>query len=421
MNLIMNKKIVVSLSLFLFLILRASFTFAENISPISLEDAFQLAVSHPGIEGKRRELGAASEKLDASKWLRFPSVSVQSQAGQASLTNNSATVITTLRVEQPLWTGGRISGNIDASTANLLAAQCAVDELEIETIVKTVTAYSNYLKFQQKLEMSNDNVAEHQRLLELIERRSRNEVSPMSEIILAKSRLDQAKTENIQIQTQMGNAKADLENYTNRKIDKVLPVNSAMTLPENINALMNMVLDFSPTIKKLTAQAAAAEAQIEISKSPLWPQLSARSDQNFGGVVEGNTTYLALTYSPGNGLNALSSARESEARKEAAEIAIKTSRLDLTNKMNTDWNQYKSEGSQIETLSNLSQTTKGVYQSYLRQYAAGKKTWLEVLNARKEQTQANYSLAESEWNRLVIGIRLQAYSGILQQNQFKIK
>jgi adhesin transport system outer membrane protein len=44
----------------------------------------------------------------------------------------------------------------------------------------------------------------------------------------------------------------------------------------------------------------------------------------------------------------------------------------------------------------LVDATTSVVESYLRQYAVGKKSWLDVLNAQRESTQARNTLVEYE-------------------------
>jgi adhesin transport system outer membrane protein len=169
-------------------------------------------------------------------------------------------------------------------------------------------------------------------------------------------------------------------------------------------------------IKRQRKEADAATSDIDVANSSMYPQLSARSQENFGGILDGNLTYLALTFSPGNGLSSLSLSREAQMKKEAAEMTIEAAKLDITNKTRTDWNQYKVDQSQIEVLSNLSEMTKGVYESYVRQFEIGKRTWPEVLNARREATQAKYSLAESDWSSFLSGIKVQIYTGAINEN-----
>jgi adhesin transport system outer membrane protein len=256
-------------------------------------------------------------------------------------------------------------------------------------------------------------VDEHLRLVQLIERRARSELSSMAEVILAKARYDQSKSESIQLQTALINVKSDLQYLVGQKIDQLITPKIALSIPNNLDECILATKAFSPTLKRLQAEADAAESDIAVSKANLWPQLSARSDQIYGGVTEGNTTYLALTFQPGNGLSALSSSREAATKKDVAESQLGAVTLDITSKVRNDWTQYFSELKQTEVYFNLSETTRGVYQSYVRQYDAGKKTWVEVLNARKEATQARYTYIDSQWNNFISGIRLEIYMGAI--------
>ena len=395
------------------LVLGSQSTFAEEVLSLSLNEALTLSASHPSIQGKKNEYQGAVQKLETSKWQKFPSVSVYSSAGQSNVQSTSKEVVTTVRLEQPLWAGGRITNAIQSSTARLSASEYAVNEMEQDVIIKTATTFTNILKLQAKLDASKENVDEHLRLVQLIERRARSEVSSMAEVILAKARYDQAKSESIQLQTALINAKSDLQYLIGQKVDKLIAPTIALSIPDNLDDCINAAKSFSPTLKRLQAEAFAAESDIEVSKANLWPQLSARSDQIYGGVTDGNTTYLALSYSPGNGLSALSNSREAQTKKEVAESQLNSVTLDISSKVRNDWTQYFSELKQTENYFNLSETTKGVYQSYVRQYDAGKKTWVEVLNARREATQANYTHIESQWNNLIAGIRLETYMGII--------
>ena len=398
---------------FLWLVGLSSCLAMADENSLSIDEALTLAINHPTIETKRNEYKGAFERLEGSKWHRFPSVSVMSSAGQSSPLKNSSEVVTTLRVEQPLWTGGRITGTIDLAKAKLGASESAINEVEQDVLIKTSYAFFNILKLQSKIETSKESILEHQRLLELIERKSRAEISPMNEIIFAKARLDQAKTENIQLQTLLSNSRADLESYTSKSIKGLKVPRISLAMPNDLDSAIKEAINYSPTLKRLAFESKAAEADIDVAKSGLWPQLSARSDEIFGGVVPGNTTYLALTYTPGNGLSSLSATREAATKKEVVESNIKSIQLEIGNKIRSDWNEYQSNLRQAEVQTNLAETTRGVYESYVRQYDAGKKTWVEVLNAKKEATQAKYNLADCEWNSYIAGLRLQIYTGLL--------
>ena len=52
-----------------------------------------------------------------------------------------------------------------------------------------------------------------------------------------------------------------------------------------------------------------------------------------------------------------------------------------------------------------------VSESYARQYVAGRKTWIDVLNAVKETTQANLAVADAEAQSMAAFQRIQLRTG----------
>jgi len=383
-------------------------------SSYSLEQLLLEAMNnHPLIQGKKNQYQASTQSLATSKWQRFPAVSVNTSAGQNSTTSSSQGVIALLRVEQPIWTGGQITGSIDAAQANMLSAEQEVNEAEQDLLIKTSTAFTEILRLQQRLEAAKESITEHQRLLELIQRRARNEVSAMNEIIFAKARLDLAKSERVTMESQLEITKSQLEESIGHPIEVLQTPKFSLLLPNTEEQAVKQTIAFSPTLKKFNYQIQAAEAYMVVAKSRISPQVSIRSDETYGSAAPGNTTYLALTYQPGNGLSFFSQMREAEAKKEVAETAKNNARIEIISRLRSDWSQCISQSSQVEILSNLAETTRGVYESYLRQYTVGRKTWVEVLNARKEATQAKYSLADAKWQSFIAGIRIQVAEGAL--------
>jgi adhesin transport system outer membrane protein len=316
-------------------------------------------------------------------------------------------------MEQPIWSGGKITNGIDSANLRLSAAEYGIIEVEQDLLSKTATTFTNVLKLEAKVNVSKENVDEHLRLVQLIERRARSELSSLAEVILAKARYDQAKSESIQLQTALINAKSDLQYLIGQKVEKIETPKIALSISNNLDDCLNAAKNFSPTLKRLQSESSATESDIAVARSNIYPQLSLRSDQIYGGILEGNATYLALTYQPGNGLSALSSSREIASKKDVIESQLGVVNLEILNKVRNDWTQYFSELKQMEVYFNLSEMTRGVYQSYVRQHEAGKKTWVEVLNSRKEATQANYTYIESEWNNFIAGVRLEILMGTI--------
>ena len=79
---------------------------------LDLREAFRLALDgHPLVELRRGGIEAAQEDVEVAKWKRFPTVTAENGQfiGHQSVTlTNSSQNTATWRVQQPLWTGGKI-------------------------------------------------------------------------------------------------------------------------------------------------------------------------------------------------------------------------------------------------------------------------------------------------------------------------
>lgn len=385
--------------------------------PLSIQDAMLYAVqSHPAVMSKKKEFSAAVNSLDAAKWQRFPSVSAQTTAGQA----NSGTV-TSLTLEQPLWTGGRITADIASSTARAQGAEASITEAEQQILTRTASAFSEMIRLQTRLEASQESIEEHERLLALIERRAKNEISPHNEVVMAKARLEQARSERLQLQTSFVNAKEDLEQLTSEPVSQLKVPVVDLELPNNLETTIQTALAYSPAIRRLDYEMQASESDIDSKRSALMPQLSVRYQQFWGGNYPPNMMYVALGLQPGSGLSAFSNIKQAESKRGAAEATRDVSRKDIADSLRTDWYKVQSARAEVEIFKELVDSTREVYESSVRQYAAGRKSWIEVLNFRREATQARYSLADSQWAGYLSAVKIKINTGYLAEHMFNLE
>ncbi len=382
---------------------------ATTEGTLTLPDALRDAVrSHPSITWRREERAAADSSLETAKWARFPALSAQSTAGAVG-----GGTWTSVRLDQPLWTGGRITADIDSRTAGVEAAKATVEDSEQVILVRTASTFTEIIRLQSRIAAAKENIAEHQRLLDLISRRSESQVSPASEVTMARSRLQQSKTEAIQLQVLAANAIADLEQLTGHPV-KELKVPKPVKLSfDSLDKALESALNYSPRLRKLAFEKQSAEAAIRARKGDMWPQLIARHEQFWGGENPGSQTYLAVAFQPGSGLSALSNVREAESRRNAAVAAQDNSVKEVADAVRADWNQMNAAREEVAVLRELVESSRNVYESFVRQYSAGRKTWIDVLNARRDAIQARNQLADTEWGGFLAGVRIAIATGTL--------
>ena len=198
-------------------LLAASFAVsaAEVQSAMGIFDLLDASRQHPSVQLNQNEEIVAGYRRDAARWARYPSFTADASAPFGS----SDTL--TLKLEQPLWTGGRVEASIQAAEREVDVSRARTREA-VDTIqLQVIDAYAEFWRSQAKLAASYDNVAALDELLAVITRRVAQEVSPRTEQVLAEARLQQALSEREQFSGAVDVAKSLLLQATNISVDKV--------------------------------------------------------------------------------------------------------------------------------------------------------------------------------------------------------
>ncbi len=391
-------------------------------SPVSwaqarLTDVLQSAAnSHPSVMQARSQYQGAGYDVESAKWGRFPTITTQAMAP-----NNRTQSLT--KVEQPLWTGGRITGQIQVSEANERAALSAVLDAQTNAMVQVSTAFFDFLRMQMRMVVANENVREHQKLADLIGRRVKSEVSPMADDVLANARLQQAITERIQIQKAMDTARLSLEQWTGLSVTRVSAPKRLNYMPNpSVEALVQKTFDFSGQRNKLLHQVDSAMYQMDVVKSQALPSVVAGYQHVWGGLYpnsfQHNSAYVSLQFQPGAGLSALSNRNAAAMKQDAVKQELLTLERNLRNQVLSALADIDSAQTQLKPARTLLDGTTEVVASYLRQYQVGRRTWVEVLNAQREMTQAAYGLIDLQVALQQSQVRLMLLSGDITPQEF---
>ena len=384
---------------------------AEQAAVLSLTTALRSAVTtYPSITAQRGQKRVAEADFETAKWGRFPTLTAEATRSEFG---SSQTVA---RLQQPLWTGGRLTGQIRNTEAGVQAADASIAETEQSIMLETVAAYFEMLRAAARLKAADENVAEHQRLHQLITRRARTEVSPESDVTLATARLQTAISERIQFENLYMLSRATLEQLTGQRVQGVETTSRDLPAFTSVNEPVSMALAYSPELARLKAQAEQADAQMAVASSVLWPSVGLAHERKVGDISATqvrNQTYVTVQFQPGAGLSARSTMAAAAERKQALLDNTEAARRKLARQVEADWTEAQALSRQLEPSRQLVISTRGVVESYTRQYTAGRKNWQDVLNAQREVAQALYGLADVESARMRSILRLEIYTGRL--------
>lgn len=378
-----------------------------------LATAVRLTLTHhPAIPGKQAEVEAKGFEGDTARAQRYPSLSTQ-----AAVQDGSSPV--TLRARQPLWAFGRIDSGIEYADIDLLVEQADLQRVQRDLIRQTAVAYARVLGVQQQIAVARENIQSLEEFFRKIQRRELAQLASQADVRLAFSRLTQAKAQLQRYEGELRVAQTELDALTQREVAVETPVADTLTQLPGVAELERLAQQNSAEIALKKQEVELAEADIDREKKSAMPTVYLQADHiindeaerrkqtNVGIVFEGNLD--------GMGFAALNRSKAAGSRLNASLADLKASETEVRREVNNLFANREQQYSLIRSQqTNVSQLMK-IMDSYQRQYEAGHKSWLEVLNMQRElsQQRQQYVQARNEW--LIFTLRLAALTGRLDK------
>jgi adhesin transport system outer membrane protein len=373
---------------------------------------------HPLVRSQQGRSDAAQAGIEAARWQFWPTPSFSVERAGNTAGAGDATV-GTLRVQQPLWTGGRLTSNLSRAEARALTAQAEFEEGKQQLALRVSQAWSEVLVAQIKLGAYESGRAMHQRLLALVKRREAEGVSAQADVALASSRLSSLQAELDAITAQRETALERLRSLTGRPLQAQALVQATRAEPMAGGASLADVLAsaraLSPLLAKARAQALVAQSDVELARAALSPEVYVRLERQFGSANPGQQSqqsriFVGLNSSLGGGLSSLSGVEAARAQQRAAQEEEQVQLLALQEQVQADHTLARAAQIRRTGLESARQATAEVSESYERQFLAGRKQWQDLMNAAREQTQNEVQLADAVGAQQLANWRLAVYS-----------
>jgi adhesin transport system outer membrane protein len=372
---------------------------AAQPAPAAIPEPLAIAAtiaarSHPQVGAARAEGRALEAELRGARWLRYPALTVEALAAtQGSTFADQDGLTANVALEQPLWAGGTIDAEIDRARANRAAGEHRVGEAARDIVLEVVSAYYDYVLAGEREEALRQSLAEHRELLGSIERRVEQEVSPLADFTLGRSRTAQVELDLASAGELRDSAQARLLELTGGvEVEPELPpVDLSDVLPPEGLAL-NEALSCSPTLGALTDQVDMAEAQKRAARGNLFPRVLFQLSQN---EITGARAAIVLRAQTGNGLSQLTAIDSAGARIDRAMAEYSDAERRLREQLRRDYINVRAARQRIESGAIAADTTALLIESYQRQFIAGRRSWLDVMNAVREAATARLSEADA--------------------------
>lgn len=371
------------------------------VAPRLAEGAAQALTINPAISAARASLTAAGYEVRAARWMRYPSVSLGTATGDSLFGD----ITTQVDVFQPIWDGGRIEGGVARARAVETVARAGVAETELDVLLRLSAAYYDAMRARRMAGIMAESLAEHRRLVESMARRVRQEISPRTDLELALARAAQVEQELAAIEAQ---DRAAAQRFRTLIGDPDFdlgapPVYQPAAHHPFGDEAVTLAVGCHPRIARLAADAETAEAEVRMRRAEAMPTLGAQySYDRFSGHQVG----LALRMQTAGGLAPVASAEAASARRLGVEQQVRLARQEVEEAMALDLVENLSARARIDSTGVAADSTALVMDSFLRQFAAGRRTWLDVMNAVRERTAARINRVEVETSAMASSTRL---------------
>lgn len=368
------------------------------------------ADQHPLVAGRRADRAVAQADRETAGWQRYPTVSAELS------TRDVAGAGRALRLDQPLWAGGRIEAGIAAADGRLSAAQAAVEEAQLDLKLRVAAAASEALRQQDRLTVADAQVREMDQLVDMIRRRVEQEVSAVADLNLARARRLSSVNERTTVQQALAAALVQLTQLAGDTVTRVATPGAPWVAADRLgglNELQDRALAHAPQLRRLRFEAEAAEATVRVRRAALSPQVVLRLESvhaRVGGTD--NRALVVLQAQPGAGLSAMSAIGAAEAAVQSSREAHEAARRDVTERVQLAWTEWQASRERFEVAQQIRTSSADVAASYARQYATGRKNWVDVLNAVREAGQADMASVDASHQARAAVLRLLLLMGM---------
>ncbi|MBW8828425.1 MAG: TolC family protein [Burkholderiales bacterium] len=369
--------------------------------------------THASVAAKRAAVNAARSEWDAARRQYLPAPSAQTLPGAGG---GHSTVLT---LEQPVWTGGRISASADAALARSRSADQSVLESQQGLGLAVANVYQAFLQARGRAMVLRQFIGRLDNYHASMRRRVDSGASAQGDLELLQARHALASGQLKSACFAQTSARRQLSLLVGDELSSA-EVAGTLQVPDapDLEDLLERSQQRSPTLRRMDQDMRAARGDADAKAAAQWPTVALVAQRTLPrgvpNVSSSTAVGLQLQYTPGAGFDSLARARSAQAQVEALRASREAARVDLLSKVGAEHEDLRSALSRRQDgLLNV-KATANVLASFERLFAVGKRSWLDVMNAARELSDAEQALADIEAQMTPSRYRLALYGGELE-------
>jgi outer membrane protein len=199
-------------------------------------------------------------------------------------------------LQQPLFTGGKISGAIDAAAYNAKASEHDLQKDKADVIYNIKAAYWNLYRAIEFKNVVDQNVAQMKMHSADAEGLLRQGLLTTNDVMKVQIQLSDARVRQIDADNNVTVAMYVLNNTIGLPLQTVIALESTIKINgrqwEEVGTLVRQAMEKRPEIKGLGARVQAGEAGLTSARGAWWPQIFMLGNYNY---LRPNQRYFPVT------------------------------------------------------------------------------------------------------------------------------
>jgi len=407
-------------------------------SHVSLHLLLQKVIhDHPQVKSQVLAMQAAGQDVRIAQQAYWPTPSVALEHAQSQAIDPAyagSPQVLTLKLQQPLWTGGRLTALTNKALASEAIESARLLEIQQSLALRALQTWTDVVSSQRQQAILRGSEATQTDLLQKIQRRVDQGLSSQSEANYSSLRLQQVKQELSNAHHQENQAwirlkqwDPDIQNMPpglSIQSDENTPLKSS-ELAARIGKLSStqweqLSLEQSPLVHRFENVSRQQQAELDEKRAALLPEIYVRAEHQRGNFAYGNLqpmnrVFVGLTASTGAGLSLSHQLEALQIKRHGTLEDIAASKRTVVEAIQADVMNANARQSKLTALQFNLESSQEMQAAWERQFINGKKTWIDVMNAARETTQAELAVLENDMALLQSYWRLQIQAyGVLR-------
>ena len=384
----------------------------------SLREAVETALrSNPEPRAAQAQLGAQVGVLDQARAARYPSLDLRLAKGREIANNINTRAVgfqerrlnpdeSSLTWRWPIFDNFQIRSEVSRQDALVGAARYRLAETWEDVALRTAAAYLEVLRDQSVIGLAQENLEDHRRTLEKVSLRYDRGVGNKADVQQAEGRLAQARSD---LTAQQGTLEDSRARYLRLvgKAPGALQTPSGgeqAMIPSTLEAAIERAYEASPTIKIGESQLSAADSAVERARGNLKPsfdlEVSHTRNNDVDGVPGPSTStagFIVMRYNLFRGGGDVGQVRENLDRRTAALENLDNARVIVRENVARAWAALVSAREALPDLERHARSAEEVVEAFQSQFALGRRTLLDLLNAHSELFRARADVVSGRY------------------------